>query len=303
MSQPILESWDERRNYLAGNGRLNLRTYNFRVSTAKTQVFVPAARLGELLRQWRSTRRMSQLDLALEADISSRHLSYIESGKSQPSREMVTRLADALTIPLRERNALLIAAGYAPIYRETGLTTPEMTAARRAVEMILKQQEPYPAIVMDRHWNLQLANDGARKFLALLLDKAPDDPNVVRQIFREDILRPFINNWDEVAADMIRRLHQEVDWFPTDDVLPALLDEVLAYPGVPEHWRRRELETSASPLLEFKIRKGDLELSFFSTWTTFGSPHDVTLEEMRIESSFPSDDATAKRWQEVTAKL
>ena len=302
MSQ-IVERWDECRNYLAGNGRLNLRTYNFHVSTAKTQVFVPAARLGELLRQWRSNRRMSQLDLALEADISSRHLSYVESGKAQPSRDMVTRLADALTIPLRERNALLIAAGYAPIYRETGLTTPEMRAARRAVEMILKQQEPYPAIVMDRHWNLLLANEGARKLLALLLDKPPEDPNVVRHVFRDDILRPFISNWDDVAADMIRRLHQEVDWFPTDEVLPALLDEVLSYPGVPEHWRRRELETSASPLLTFKIRKGNVELNFFSTWTTFGSPHDVTLEEMRIESSFPSDDETAKKWQEVTASL
>jgi transcriptional regulator with XRE-family HTH domain len=245
---------------------------------------------------------MSQLDLALEAEISSRHLSYIESGKAQPSREMMTRLADALTIPLRERNALLIAAGYAPVYRETGLTTPEMTAARRAVEFILKQQEPYPAIVMDRHWNLLLVNDGAKKLLQFLLGGPPSERNVVRQVFSDNILRPFIANWDEVAADMIRRLHQEIDWVPTDEALPSLLAEVLSYPNVPEQWRTRELESSASPLLTFVFRKGDTELRFFSTWTTFGAPHDVTLEELRIESSFPADELTTKIWHELSGE-
>jgi transcriptional regulator with XRE-family HTH domain len=246
---------------------------------------------------------MSQLDLALEAEISSRHLSYVESGKAQPSREMMTRLADALAIPLRERNALLIAAGYAPVYRETGLTTPEMASARRAVEFILKQQEPYPAIVMDRHWNLLLANRGATHLLQFLMDTPPAERNVVRQVFSNDILRPYIANWDDVAADMIRRLHQEIDWVPTDEVLPKLLAEVLSYPDVPERWRTRDLEISASPLLTFIVRKGDTELRFFSTWTTFGSPHDVTLEEMRIESSFPADDLTAKLWDDVVHSL
>jgi transcriptional regulator with XRE-family HTH domain len=242
---------------------------------------------------------MSQLDLALEAEISSRHLSYVESGKAQPSREMMTRLADALRIPLRERNALLIAAGYAPMHRETGLTTPEMTSVRRALEFLLKQQEPYPAIVLDRHWNLVQVNDGARRLLDYLLGRPPDDANVVRQIFRQDILRPYIVNWEEVAADMIRRLHQEIDWVPTDQVLQNLLAEVLSYPDVPEQWRARELETPMSALLTFIFRKGDTELRFFSTWTTFGAPHDVTLEEMRIESSFPADEITAKTWTDL----
>ncbi len=259
----------------------------------------PASRLGLLLRQWRTTRRRSQLDLALDAEVSSRHLSYIESGKSQPSREMVTRLADTLAIPLRERNTLFIAAGYAPVYRETGLTTPEMALARQAIDFILKQQEPYPAIVIDRHWNLVLANGGAAKLIGFLLDSPPTDNNVVRQIFRKDILRPYIANWDEVAVDMIRRLHQEIDWVPTDTVLQDLLAEVLSYPDVPDQWRSRELELPKPPMLSFVFRKPDKELRFFSTWTTFGAPHDVTLEELRIESSFPADESTARVWKDL----
>jgi transcriptional regulator with XRE-family HTH domain len=242
---------------------------------------------------------MSQLDLSLEAEISSRHLSYLESGKAQPSREMLTRLSDALAIPLRERNALLMAAGYAPVYRESTLSTPEMALARRAVDFILKQQEPYPAIVLDRHWDLVLINNGAAQLIQFLLGTEPREHNVVRQIFSNDLLRPYIANWDEVAADMIRRLHQEIDWVPTDTVLQGLLAEVLSYPGVPEQLRTRELEVQMSPLLTFIFRKGSTELRFFSTWTTFGAPHDVTLEELRIESSFPADEVTAKAWNDL----
>src|SRR5579862_7980165 len=263
----------------------------------------PANRLGELLRHWRSTRRMSQLDLSLEAEISSRHLSCVESGKAEPSREMLTRLADALTIPLRERNALFIAAGYAPIYRESGLAAPELALAHRAVEFILKQQEPYPTIVIDRHWDLVLANNGAMKLIQFLLGTMPEERNVVRQIFKDEFLRPYIVNWNEVAADLIQRLQRELDWVPTDDALRNLLDEILSYPHVPEHWRSRELETPTSPVLTFVVRKDGIELRFFSTWTTFATPHDVTLEETRIESSFPADDATAKTWNSLITKL
>jgi transcriptional regulator with XRE-family HTH domain len=266
---------------------------NAATATAQTN------RLGALLRQWRSTRRMSQLDLSLEAEISSRHLSYVESGKAQPSREMVTRLADALSVPLRERNSLLIAAGFAPIYRETGLTAPEMALTKRAVEFLLKQQEPYPAIVLDRHWNLLQSNEGAARFVHFVLGAIPKEPNIVRHILRDEYLKPFIANWNEVARDIIRRLHQEIACVPTDETLQSLLSEVLAYPDVPEQWRAPELEAPASPLLNFVIRKGEVELRFFSTWTTFGSPHDVTLEELRIESSFPADEATAKAWQRI----
>jgi len=245
---------------------------------------------------------MSQLDLSFEAEISSRHLSCVESGKAEPSREMLTRLADALTIPLRERNALFIAAGYAPIYRETGLTTPELALARRAVEFILRQQEPYPTIVIDRHWNLVLANDGAMKLVEFLLGAMPQERNIVRQVFKDEMLRPYIVNWDEVAADLIHRLQRELDWVPTDDMLRNLLNEVLAYPHVPEQWRTREHGTSALPFLTFVFRKDDIELRFFCTWTTFETPRDVTLEETRIESSFPADDLTEKLWKNLVSR-
>ena len=142
----------------------------------------PAGHVGPLLRQWRAARRVSQLDLALDADVSSRHLSFVETGRAQPSRDMVLRLAEALEVPLRERNALLLAAGYAPLYRETGLGAPEMVDARHAVEFILAQQEPYPAIVVDRHWNLLLANEATHRFLAMFLDAPPvGTPNAMRR--------------------------------------------------------------------------------------------------------------------------
>jgi len=255
--------------------------------------------IGPLLRQWRMARRMSQLDLSLEAEVSSRHLSYLESGKARPSAEMVTRVADALGIPLRERNAMLLAAGYAPIYRETGLTHPEMILARRAVDFILKQQEPYPAIVLDRHWNLIQANQGAACLMRLFFGDLPSERNVIRQIFSQDLFRPYIINWQDTARDLIHRLHQEVAWVPTDEGLRQLLVEVLAYPDVPTQWRTRDLTATLSPILNFVLRKGEIELRFFSTWTTFGTPYDVTLEELRIESSFPADEATATLWHEI----
>lgn len=256
-------------------------------------------RLGALLRQWRMTRRISQMDLALEAEISSRHLSFVESGKAQPSREIMTRLCDALKVPLRDRNALFIAAGYAPIYRESNLTAPEMALAFQAIEFILRQQEPYPAIVLDRRWDIVLANDGAVKLIHFLLGKESDERNVVRQIFRNDVLRPFIMNWEEVASDMLRRVEQEIHWDPLNEVLPALRDEVLSYPGVPEQWRLGHFQAPLSPLMNFIFHKGAFELRFFYTWTTFGTPHDITLEELKIDSSFPADEETERHWRKL----
>src|SRR5262249_16658297 len=236
-------------------------------------------RRGVLVRKGRMTRRMSQLDLAVAVKTSSRRLSFVESGKAQPSREMMTRLCDALRAPLRDRNVLFVAAGYAPVYRESNLTAPEMALAFRAIEFILRQQEPYPAIALDRGWDIVLVNDGAVKLIHFLLGKQSDERNVVRQIFRNDVLRPFIVNWEEVASDMLRRVEQEIHWDPLNDRLPALRDEVLSYPGVPEQWRKGQFEAPMSPLMNFNFRKEDVELRFFYTWTTFGTPHDITLEE------------------------
>lgn len=252
-------------------------------------------RLGALLREWRAARRLSQLDLALDANVSPRHLSCVETGKSQPSREMITRLADALDMPLRERNALLVAAGYAPRYPETALATPELAQVRRAIEFILAQQEPYPAFVLNRHWDVLMANAAATRVNAFVMHgRAGRHANMIRQIFDPEDLRGAVDNWEEVAGDLIRHLHGEVAAAPSDDVARALLDEVLAYPGVPARWRLRDVETAPTPLLTTVLRRDEHRLRFFSTITTFGTPRDVTLEELRIECCFPVDDATTR---------
>jgi transcriptional regulator with XRE-family HTH domain len=255
----------------------------------------PSARAGELLRAWRSARRLSQLDLSLEANVSARHLSYVETGRSQPSREMVARLADALGMPLRERNALMIAAGYAPEYRETSLETPAMAPVRRALDFMLAQQEPYPALVMTRHWDVVRVNDALARVFGALAGRAPKHANIVRQIFDPDDMRAFVDNWEEVAGDVVRHLHEQIAAAPSDRRSRALLDEVLAWPGVPARWRTREAGSTPLPLLTTNFRSGDTVLKFFSTFATFGTSRDVTVDELRIESLFPADDATAAR--------
>ena len=254
---------------------------------------LPAAHVGALLREWRAVRRLSQLDLSLEADVSARHLSYVETGKAQPSRDMVARLADALEMPLRERNALMIAAGYAPEYRETSLTTPEMAPVRRALEFMLAQQEPFPALVMNRHWDLLLANGALTRVFGLLRGGPPTHANILHQIFDPDDMRPFVANWEEVAGDVIRHLHAQVAAAPSDAKARALLDAVLAYPGVPARFRAREPDSLPMPLLTTNFRAGATELRFFSTFATFGTSRDVTIDELRIECLFPADEATA----------
>jgi transcriptional regulator with XRE-family HTH domain len=254
--------------------------------------------VGALLRHWRTTRRLSQLDLALDADISSRHLSYVETGRSQPSREMVLRLADALEIPLRERNAMLVAAGYAPRYFETNLAAPGMVQMRSAIELILGHQEPYPAFVLDRHWEIRLSNQAAARCTRFLLGREPAESNMLRLLLPPNGLRPVLMNWEETAGDLIRHLHNQVAAAPSDERAKTLLEEVLGYPGIPARWRTREIGAPATPLLTTIFRKGDVELRFFSTITSFGTPHDVTLDELRIECSFPADEATAAACRE-----
>jgi len=171
----------------------------------------PTPQVGTVLREWRAARRLSQLGLALDAGISTRHLSCIETGKAQPSRDVVTRLADALDMPLRERNALLVAAGYAPRYPETALATPELAQVRRAIEFILAQQEPYPAFVLNRRWDVLMANDAAMRVNGYVMrGRASAHRNMIRQIFDPDDLRAAVANWEEVAGDLIHHLHAEV---------------------------------------------------------------------------------------------
>jgi transcriptional regulator with XRE-family HTH domain len=251
------------------------------------------AHVGELLREWRAARRLSQLDLALDVDVSARHLSCVETGKARPSRELIRRLADTLEMPLRERNALLVAAGYAPEYPETALGTPALAQIRRAIEFILAHQEPYPAFVLNRRWDVLHANAAAGR-IAHFLRGGSTHANMVRQFFDPDDMRAAVVNWEEVAGDLIRHLHDEVAAAPSDLKARALLEEVLRYPGVPSAWHTRRLDSAPPPLLTVVFRKDNQVLRFFSTITTFGTPRDVTIDELRIECTFPADETTAE---------
>ena len=249
------------------------------------------SRVGALLREWRALRRLSQLDLALEAGTSSRHLSCVETGKAQPSREMVARLADTLGMPLRERNTLLLAAGFAPEYPETALTTAELAQARSAIDLILAHQEPYPAFVLNRHMDVLMTNEAARR-VNVFLCGGTKHTNMLHSFFDPSDLRAVVVNWEEVAGNLIRHLHEEIAAAPSDQKGRALLDEILRYPGVPSRWRNAG--TTMPPLLTVIFRKDERTIRFFSTFTRFGTPRDITLDELRIECTFPADDATAE---------
>lgn len=253
----------------------------------------PHSNFGALLRHWRHVRRASQLDLSLDAGISTRHLSCLETGRAQPSREMVLRLAEALDVPLRERNTLLLAAGYAAVYRQTCLDAPELAAARDAVDLLMTQLEPNPVLVLDRHWNTLQMNAGARRFLGLFPGCDAGSPhNGVRLVFQPGGLRPFIENWDVVAAAIMRRVHRDSAANASDDVLRQFRDELLSYPGIPSRWRMLDLEMTPSAFLTINYRWKGTILRLFSTLTTFGTPLDVGLHELRVETFFPADEAT-----------
>jgi transcriptional regulator with XRE-family HTH domain len=248
---------------------------------------------GVLLRQWRAVRGRSQLTLALDAAISTRHLSCIETGRAKPSREMVLRLSEALEIPLRERNTLLLAAGYAPLYRQTSLDAPEMEAARQAVDLFLRQQEPYPAIVIDRYWNILQMNFGSEHFLARFpISDSLKPYNSVRLVFHPEGLRPFIENWEDIASFIIQRVHHAVAANPSDETMKSLLEEVLNYPDIPSRWRVLDLDDSPPPFLTINYRWKTSTLRMLSTLTSFGTAQDIALQETHIEIFFPADEFT-----------
>jgi transcriptional regulator with XRE-family HTH domain len=248
---------------------------------------------GVLLRRWRTVRRVSQLDLALDAGISTRHLSCVETGRAQPSREMVLRLVEALQVPLRERNAMLLAAGYAPLYRDNGLDAPQLEAARGAVDLLMEKLEPNPVLVLDRCWNTLKMNSGAKRILALFPGCDSGTPhNGPRLVFDPQGLRPFIENWEVVAARIIRRIQREAADNPSDEGLQSYLEHLLSYPGVPSRWRMPDLDGVPPPFLTINYKWKASTLRFFSTLTTLGTPLDVALQELRIETLFPADEET-----------
>jgi transcriptional regulator with XRE-family HTH domain len=249
---------------------------------------------GKLLREWRVRRRMSQLDLASEAEISQRHLSFLESGRANPSRDMVLHLADQLDIPLRERNHLLLAAGFAPRYGERKLDDPSLSVAREAVRLVLKGHAPNPAIALDRHWHMIDANAAIAPLLADIPDPALLQPpvNVLRLSLHPRGLAPRIANLFEWRSHLLERLKHQLD-ATGDPALAELEQELLSYPSGPRTQRAEDtnLAAIAHPL---KLRVGTEILTFISTTTVFGTPLDVTLSELAIESFFPADEATAK---------
>ncbi|MFN0248413.1 MAG: helix-turn-helix domain-containing protein [Kofleriaceae bacterium] len=251
-------------------------------------------KVGSLLAYWRNLRRMSQLALAAEAAVSPRHVSFIESGRANPSRDMVLHLASVLDVPLRERNRLLGAAGFAAAYRESDLAAPQLAIVKEALDAILAQHRPYPAILLDRGWNLVGANDAAEKFFAFLLDgqAAPAPPNVLRLVFHPAGLRPWIANWEAVADGLIQRVHRESIGHVIDDDLRRLIAEVIRYPGVPERFQHADLAASLLPVLPIRFERDGRRFAYFSTVTTLGTPIDVTAQETRIECFFPADDET-----------
>lgn len=255
---------------------------------------VGLAKVGPLIAYWRNQRRMSQLALATEAEVSPRHVSFIESGRSNPSRDMVLLLASVLDVPLRERNRLLAAAGFAPAYRESALDQPQLAVVQHALDAILAQQRPYPAVVLDRAWNIVRANDVGERFFAFLLagQTPPSPPNVLRLMFHPQGLRPYVTNWDEIAEALIQRVHREAVGQIVDDEIRAVVSEVLAYPGVPERMRRADLAASILPVIPVRFEREGQRFSYFSAVTTLGTPIDVTAQETRIECFFPIDDET-----------
>jgi transcriptional regulator with XRE-family HTH domain len=256
---------------------------------------INSSTVGGMLREWRQRRRLSQLDLALDAEISARHLSFIETGRSTPSREMVLRLTEHLEVPLRERNVLLVAAGYAPAFSETRLDDPALAAARQAVDLVLAGHEPYPALAVDRHWNLVAANAAVAPLLTGAEAELLRPPvNVLRLSLHPDGLAPRIANLPEWRAHLLARLRRQIE-VSADGVLVALLNELVALPA-PRTTRPIVATThpAAGIVVPFRLVTDGGILSFLSTTTVFGTPIDITLAELALETFFPADAATAQ---------
>jgi len=252
------------------------------------------AGVGDLLRDWRQRRRLSQLDLSVEAEVSARHLSFVETGRSKPSRELVLHLAEHLDVPLRERNSLLLAAGYAPAYQERSLEDADMDPVRAALDLILSGHEPYPAVIVDRRWDLVTANGAALSLFTAGVAPALLEPpiNVYRLGLHPDGLASRVRNLPEYSAHLLTRLQREVA-LTGDAELAALLDEVRGYPDLTHPSSAAVPDPAAMLFLPMRfVGPDDVELSFFSTLATFGTALDITVAELSIEAFFPADAAT-----------
>jgi len=246
------------------------------------------SQLGELLRYWRQERGKSQLDLSLDTGISQRHLSFVESGRSAPSRDFLSIVSDALNIPLRERNVLLLASGYAPQYSEQSMDAEQMAIVTRAIDRMLHQHEPHPALVLDRHWNVVRTNEAAPRFFGSFVDlETRRKPrNLLDLMFDPTGMRPFVEEWEKVAAGLMQRVRREAVGQVVDAGLQRLLERLRRYPGVAE---LKPPLAPQSPVLSITFRRGNQRFSYFSLITTVGTPQCITAQELRVECMFPTD--------------
>ena len=258
---------------------------------------------GALLRYWRNLRGQSQLELSLISGVSQRHISFIESGRNAPSRQIIIDLAESLDVPLRDRNGWLIAAGYAPIYADGNWQDAEMNGVTKALARMLRQAEPYPAVVMDRYWNVLMSNDGLTRLFNCFTDTSTwtGPQNILHTIFDPMRLRPYIAGWNELAMSLIHRVYRESVGRHVDEKTEALLDSLLAYPDVPEDWKTPKglnviMDTPVVPLA---LTKNDKTLRFFSMVTTVGTPQTVAAQELRLEWMLPVDDETERLHQQM----
>jgi transcriptional regulator with XRE-family HTH domain len=252
--------------------------------------------LGGLLRHWRGVRGKSQLDVSLDAGISQKQISFVESGRSVPNRQTLMIIAEVLDIPLRDRNTLLLAAGYAPVFSENAWDSLEMKSITGALQRILRQHEPFPAVVMDRYWNVLMANECAPRFFECFCDmNARQGPrNMLHLMFDPQGMRPYIANWHDVAKSLFARVYRESVGRIVDDKTKALLAALLSYPDVKVEWTT-PVTLSFVPVIPMSFIKDDQVLNYFSMVTTVGTPQTVAAQELRIECMFPADDLTESR--------
>ncbi len=266
------------------------------MKTASGDIRTSSSSAGILLRQWRDIRGKTQLDLSFDAGISQKHISFVESGRSIPSRQTLLDLAQALDVPLRERNELLTAAGYAPLYPDSALDAPAMSSISKALRRMLRQHEPFPALVLDRYWNVVMTNDATPQFFSRFVDLAarPSPRNLLHLMFDPKGLRPFVANWPETARGLMGRVVREALGHVIDDKTKALLAELSQYSGVKPEWKVPS-PGDVVPMIPLCFVKDAVTLNYFSMVATVGTPQTVTAEELRLECMFPADEATEAR--------
>jgi transcriptional regulator with XRE-family HTH domain len=263
-----------------------------------------SAEIGELLRYWRRVRGKSQLDLAGDARTTPRYVSFVETGRAQASRQMIVRLARALDIPLRERNALLLAGGYAPLYSAGALEAPQLDRVESAFSSMLAQQEPFPAVVMNRSWNILRANGGATRLFGDLLAPAPipEPANLLRLMIEPGPIRDAVSNWDAVAPSLLERARREAVGGVLDPPTRGLVDRLRSRDDVAKLLRDPPLLVETVPVVDVSFDFAGAALRFFSVVSTIGTPIDVTAQELRLEAFFPSDESTSLEWTALAGR-